>query len=291
MEELPPEIVVHILSFLGVKEVTLFCSLGRWTRNLAKEQRKLLTRRAECDGDIVAKKLGGLYVPNNEPLEKDKEDMKAKFFVDPLGLVQGKLEFSGEYGSSCWWTVKNGKLHGPFSCRMETPFDETLVEEGSFQRGRLHGVVHSFVEQTPKYGTWTTWFKGEKKRVHIVDNVKVSVKERRSFRTRKSRERYTVSQKKVFYRQRYSRGICSGKTVRSWDYWETFKRGKELVSSLRTSWFEGTSHWRLEHGDGTVSVGSDKGGSCFIGRCCEKHRKDLEEVTKGICAIDYDIFF
>jgi len=217
--------------------------------------------------------------------------MKAKFFVDPLGFVQGRLEFSGEYGSFCWWTVKNGMLHGPFSCRMETAYDDTLAEEGNFRRGKLHGVVHSFIEQTPKYGTWTTWFKGEKKRVHIVDNVKVLVKEWRSFRTRKSREKYAVSQKKVFYRQRYSRGTCSGKTVSSWDYSEISRRDKKVVSSYDASWFEGTSHWRLEHDSRTVSLGSQEGDCCFTGKCCERHGRNLESVAKGDCLFDYDIFF
>ncbi|BAU79943.1 hypothetical protein A9K97_gp408 [Tokyovirus A1] len=291
MEQLPPEMYVHILSFLDAKEVVNFCALNKWTRELADAQKNFLLRKVECDGNIVAEKLGGLYVPNNEPLEKEREDMTAKFCVDPFGRIEGKLEFEGEYGSSCFWTVKKGALHGPFRCVMETAYDHALIEEGNFRRGKLHGVVRSFEDCTPNYGTWTTWFRGVKKRVRILDKNRAYLKEWRSFRTRKTREKFCVTQAEEYRRQRYSKYICSDVSVDPWTLISKCKKNKLPLSFYSSSWFHGESYWKFEANGEPVSEGSGKNDCCVIGRCCEKHGKDLEAVMSGTRKFEYDNVF
>nr|WNL49628.1 F-box containing protein [Marseillevirus sp.] len=291
MEHLPTEMHVHILSFLGAKEVVKFCALSKWTRELAEGQTQPLSRNVECNGNIAAEKLGGLYTPNNEPLEKERENMTAKFRVDPFGRIEGKLEFFGEYGSRCSWTVRKGVLHGPFRCVMDTPYDYALIEEGSFRRGKLHGTVHYFEEHTPKYGTWTTWFKGVKKRVRILSKNRVRIKEWRTFRTRKTREKFYITQTEKYCRIKYSGYSCSGVSVDPWSYISKRKKNGLPVTLYTFSWFHGESYWRFETNGKLISEGSGKNNSSVIGRCCEKHGKNLEAVISGDWKFDYDNVF
>lgn len=281
MERLPTEMLVHILGFLGAKDAVTFCCSHKNARQVAKEHAHLLLKEVECDGDIIAEKLGGLYVPNNEPLEKQKEEMKAKFLIDPLGRAQKKLEFEGEYGSSCFWTVKDGRLDGPFRCEMETPFEYALIEEGNFRRGKLHGISHSFNREEQNFGKWTTWYRGQKKRERTTSENKVCVKEWRTSRTRKKRTPFLEKQKETFFLQRFSRYSCSGKDVDSWSYTTETKRNGARISEYSSFWMDGDSTWRYVVDREVVSEGTEKSNSCVIGRCCERHGKQLEEAMSG----------
>ncbi|AMQ10544.1 hypothetical protein [Brazilian marseillevirus] len=291
MEGLPPEIYVHILSFLGAKDVISFCAADKFRRKLGAEHSKLLLRPVECDGELVAEKLGGLYVPNNEPLEKEKEEMKAKFFVTPFAVPEGKVEFEGEYDSQCFWHVQKGMLHGPFRCVMETAYDYALIEEGTFRRGKLHGEVVSYKEYEPGHETTTLWHKGTKKRKHVVLKGSVCVKEYRTLRRRKTREKYSVVKKEFYRKQNHSWYRCSGKEWKAWSRCSETRVSGNLLNRYCCDWDGGESWWSLENSSGVVSEKTQKSFVCLSGRCCQMHGEHLGSVISGDVEFDYDDVF
>ena len=286
MDGFPPEIYIHILGFLGAKDVISFCASDKSRRNFGRVHSLVLSRLVDCDGNIVAEKLGGLYVPDNEPVEKEREEMKAKFLVTPLGVPEGKLEFKGEYGSHCFWDIRKGMLHGSFRCEMETAYDYTLVEEGNYRRGKLHGKVVSFRDFEPKYRTITTWYKGQKRRVHQVSKEKVSLEEFRTFRKRKSREKYSVVARETFFKKDYSIN-CNGKGKKTWAHFEETEMNGKCIGSHSASWVFGDSWWVNIDEDGKITEHTFPGYACVYARCCEWHGKRLEDVASGIASLDY----
>ncbi|ALH06722.1 hypothetical protein PMV_024 [Port-miou virus] len=291
MEQLPPETVVHILSFLEAKDVASFCSVDKSARELAKEQYDDLCRHVECDGNIVAEKLGGLYVPNNEPPEKEREEMRAKFLLSPFGLVEGKLAFEGEYGSRCFWNVKKGMLHDEFECVMETAYGYSLVEKGSYRRGKKHGEFISYIDCKPEEKKTSVWKRGVLKRSHKVSREHAKVKEYRTFTERKSRKKYLVKKKEEYFCKGFIWYDCGGNFTNSWERHSGTKKKDEIFERYMACWCDGESWWRLENGSGVVSEKTVKSRVCLSGRCCETHGSQLESVISGDFEFDYDDIF
>lgn len=288
MEQLPPELVLDILSFLGAKDVISFCSVDKSTRHFAKEHRYALSRKMKCDGEIVAKKLGGLVVPNNSPLEKDRERMKAKFFVDPFGNVDKRLEFEGEYGSSCFWSVKNGLLHGAFGCVMQTPYDYFVVERGNYRRGKKHGKFCLYEDYDSGDRTTTTWKRGVLQRKHRVAKNSIKVKEWKTFTERKSRKKYLVIKTEEYFRKSFIQYRCGNVLACAWEMHSKTTKDEEVVGEYTACWCDGESWWKLEpHSLEKMQ----RGDASLFGRCCERHGKGFLTAISGNTKFDYDDVF